>query len=147
MAVIFFFSSQSKGSLPSLSDDALDWAVKKTAHMVEFGILAALTWRAVSAACHPEAGLSPWCGWGTLAVVVVWAASDEYHQSFVSGRGPTIRDVLIDCVGMLLGMVLITFLLAERRRRPAWFRRRPLLDRFLDGFRPLRLAAQNDPPE
>ena len=37
----------------------------------------------------------------------VLAALDEFHQSFVPGRGPSIFDVLIDVIGVGLGMGLV----------------------------------------
>lgn len=38
---------------------------------------------------------------------VAFAASDEYHQSFVDGRGPGVRDVLIDSFGVFWGIILV----------------------------------------
>ncbi|MGN1315003.1 MAG: VanZ family protein [Lachnospiraceae bacterium] len=36
---------------------------------------------------------------------VLFAFFDEYHQSFVAGRGPSLRDVGIDSIGILLGLI------------------------------------------
>jgi VanZ family protein len=36
-----------------------------------------------------------------------YAASDEFHQVFVSGRSPLIVDVLIDTCGALAGILLL----------------------------------------
>ncbi len=41
---------------------------------------------------------------------IFFAALDELHQSFVPGRGPAVRDVLIDAVGVCLGMFLMMLL-------------------------------------
>lgn len=38
---------------------------------------------------------------------VACACLDEYHQSFVAGRGPSQRDVLIDSLGILVGVILV----------------------------------------
>lgn len=38
---------------------------------------------------------------------VAFAASDEFHQSFVEGRGPGVRDVLIDSFGVFWGIILV----------------------------------------
>lgn len=38
---------------------------------------------------------------------VAFACTDEYHQSFVSGRGSTVRDVLIDSFGIFWGIILV----------------------------------------
>ena len=41
-----------------------------------------------------------------LAVCVVYAISDEWHQGFIPGRTPKLMDILIDSSGSLLGTVL-----------------------------------------
>ena len=38
---------------------------------------------------------------------VACACLDEYHQSFVAGRGPSKRDVMIDSIGILAGVILV----------------------------------------
>lgn len=38
----------------------------------------------------------------TILICVCFAASDEYHQSFVAGRGPSVKDVGIDSIGVCL---------------------------------------------
>jgi VanZ family protein len=35
--------------------------------------------------------------------VVIYAFSDEIHQSFVPTREPTLRDIIIDCFGGSIG--------------------------------------------
>lgn len=40
-------------------------------------------------------------------ICVGFAAGDEYHQSFVAGRGPSWRDVGIDSVGVFFGIILV----------------------------------------
>lgn len=38
---------------------------------------------------------------------VAFAAGDEYHQSFIAGRSPSVRDVLIDSFGVFWGIILV----------------------------------------
>lgn len=38
---------------------------------------------------------------------VAFACGDEYHQSLVAGRGPSKRDVIIDSIGILAGVILV----------------------------------------
>ena len=38
---------------------------------------------------------------------VVFAASDEYHQTFVAGRVGDYHDVLIDSIGIVLGVIIV----------------------------------------
>ena len=56
------------------------------------------------------------------AVCLIYAISDEVHQIFVPGRGPGVKDVLIDFCGALTGMgitSLIRFIyLSVKKRKP-----------------------------
>lgn len=38
---------------------------------------------------------------------VLFSAFDEYHQTFVSGRVGTSKDVMIDSIGILIGIILV----------------------------------------
>ena len=94
--VIFALSS-----IPSLGTGLGVWdtILRKGAHLTEYAILALLLVRAVR---H---------GAPALALGVLYAASDELHQSLVRGRHASPVDVAIDAVGLLLGA------LAWRRAR------------------------------
>lgn len=41
------------------------------------------------------------------AFCIAFACGDEYHQSLVEGRGPSKRDVLIDSIGVLAGIIVV----------------------------------------
>lgn len=44
-----------------------------------------------------------------LLICVLYAVSDEVHQYFVDGRGPQVKDVLIDSAGAIIGISLFCF--------------------------------------
>lgn len=117
MAVIFWLSSQPEGSGPPRPYRGLDTTehvLDYMAHAVAFGVLMALAWRAVHAVLSPGAGIGvPLCS--TVFAVMLYAASDEYHQSFVPGRHATVKDWLADAAGMLV--VVAVVLWREQRRR------------------------------
>ena len=54
-------------------------------------------------------------------VCLIYAISDEVHQIFVPGRGPGVKDVLIDFCGALTGMGITSFIrfiyLSVKKRR------------------------------
>jgi VanZ family protein len=87
MGLIYAVSAQP--TLPSAPSALWDVILKKGAHMVEYAILVALLWQALG--CR-RAGTA-WI------VAVVYAASDEFHQTFVPGRNGTPVDVMVDAVG------------------------------------------------
>ena len=100
-AVIFAFSS-----VPDLGTGLGGWdlVLRKLAHTVEYAILGALLLRALGRELP------------ALLVGVAYAASDELHQHFVPGRRGAPLDVLIDAVGVALG-ILAWRALALRRDR------------------------------
>lgn len=47
----------------------------------------------------------------SLIVGILYASSDEYHQSFVPGRGPSIIDVGIDSLGVFTGICIVLIII------------------------------------
>jgi len=90
--------------------------VRKMGHVAEYAILALLIAWACSHARQP--GLRSW-GWfpAALAVVAIYACTDEYHQTFVPGREGALRDVLIDVASGTAALLLLAGWRAVRRRR------------------------------
>jgi len=95
MIVIFFFSS--RPDIPSNQIYILDFIIKKSAHMVEFGILAFLLSKAFK---FKKPDLS-------FSIALFYAFTDEIHQLFVPGRGGMLTDVLIDLLGIIIATKLI----------------------------------------
>ncbi|HFQ88612.1 MAG TPA: hypothetical protein ENK27_00930 [Desulfobulbus sp.] len=117
MAVIFFLSSQPGDSfqLPDVPD------IDKLLHSLVYGTLAATAIFAVPA---DFARRRP----GMAAVLVVlfclvYGISDEFHQSFVPGRTPSVWDLAADVLGASL-VSAAWYLLGRqgRRGRQGWVR-------------------------
>jgi len=69
--------------------DAAHWLLRKTAHVVEYAVLAGLWWRALAARRSP--------GWrGALGLCVLTSALDEIHQSTTLTRTGSVADVILD---------------------------------------------------
>jgi len=149
MALIFFMSSQPKANMPHHPNNLLDWPLKKSAHILEYGILAILVWRATSSstgttAKRSQAKLQFWL---IPLICVLYAATDEYHQAFVNGRSSSVLDVFIDGLGVSIALAGISLILRWRAKRPSQFFVHPWLDHFFDGFLPLRPMAQDNVSE
>jgi len=106
MIVIFWFSSQPSDNLPDFN--WADTIVKKGGHMLGYGVLA----------------LTYWFGFGwdekkrplAWLFAVLYALTDEFHQSFTSGRHPSIWDVMIfDNLGALISLWLAGLYIKQKR--------------------------------
>jgi len=84
--------------------ETLNFLIRKSAHLTEYGILSALTFRAL----RGEQKSWSW-RWAIGAIVFagVIASIDEIHQSFVPSRTGTWHDVLLDTAGATLAQILI----------------------------------------
>jgi VanZ family protein len=103
MALIFGLSAQPQ--LPTLPEPLLDLLLKKAGHFSAYAVLAALLWRALV----PSRRV-----WATAwLLAVVYALSDEWHQSFVPGRHPSLWDVLVDGCGAVTALLIIWFSLKK----------------------------------
>ncbi len=81
--------------------------VRKGGHLSEYAVLAMLLVRAICSSPRAAPAWS-WKAAGlALAVAAAYAASDEFHQSFVSTRTASAGDVMIDTVGAAIGLVLV----------------------------------------
>ena len=79
-----------------ISPEAINLLVRKGAHMAEYAILFLLYRRAL----HESGARRP--GLAALCLCACYAATDEGHQAFVAGRGPSVADVCIDTLGAAL---------------------------------------------
>jgi len=119
--------------------ESLHYLIRKCAHLTEYAVLALLLWRALrnSAALRPrpvaaksdrpgEDGLvapkRSERGWDwtearmAVLIVMLYAATDEFHQMFVPTREAAVHDVLIDTVGGLVGIILL-WMFGQWRKR------------------------------
>lgn len=97
MLAIFIFSSIPAKEMPGFG--YLDLFIKKGSHMLGYAFLAQAYLWAIGKN-RPNARLFAWL------LAVLFAASDEFHQSFVMGRGATVVDVAIDALGAWLGLII-----------------------------------------
>ena len=81
----------------SIARHSVEFFVRKGAHMAEYAVLLVLYRRALRLSGAGYAGIK------ALFLCVLYAATDEFHQHFVEGRGPAAADVVIDAAGAAIG--------------------------------------------
>lgn len=103
MALIFFLSSLPGSHLSDFG--SIDFFVKKTAHITEYAVLYYLLFRTFCSVMVPRKALII-----SAVIAVLYAISDEFHQTFIPLREGRARDVFIDFIG-----ICIVYLYLRRR--------------------------------
>ncbi|MDE6241886.1 MAG: VanZ family protein [Anaeroplasmataceae bacterium] len=139
MGVIFYFSHQNGVSSSRMSNKVTSWVVntfvsnysnlpkdeqtnilkntsyviRKLAHYSEYVVLGLFLFVAVYTFTSNEKIIFP-----VVSVLgILYAISDEFHQYFIGGRAPAVKDVLIDSIGVLTILLLIGSILNLKRIR------------------------------
>lgn len=95
--------------------DTMTHIIRKGAHFTEYLLLAQFSFHLLLALPRPRNELL--CAGGALLFTAFFAMTDEYHQSFVPGRAMTVRDVLIDSLGALTGLLVALIIRRIIRRK------------------------------
>lgn len=124
MAVIFILSSEGHDISSSRSNtfvhalqstgvtwqtDFLTFLVRKSAHITAYCILGILAYNVMR--LHRLS--TQWRIIASSALVVLYAISDEFHQLFVSGRSGEVRDILIDSVAGICGILIAHYIYSK----------------------------------
>lgn len=130
MVAIFIFSSQPGDDSEKTSEFVIyifnllgidlygffgtlaQFIVRKCAHFTAYFILYMLIYNALRNNFSFKKNL-----WLALSMAFLYACSDEFHQSFVPGRGPAFRDVMIDTSGSMLGLAIIYLKSLKRKSK------------------------------
>lgn len=106
-------------SLPEAEREALcsrvGLVIRKGAHFSEYALLGFFLMLHIREVGKRVTVRFPWL-W-SWSVGTLYAASDEIHQGFVAGRGPSVTDVMIDSCGVIAGTLLL--LLIVHHKQPA----------------------------
>lgn len=109
------FAASSRSDLDPLPGNVLD----KIIHFGVYAVLGALTLRALAG------GRLETADWRHVALAALlstlYGASDEWHQAFVPGRTPDLKDVAADALGASAGAAFATAarrFLGPRRSTP-----------------------------
>lgn len=84
----------------------LNGAIRKTAHLGNYFVLGLLVYRALAGGLFRfTLRFACW----TMLVGLLYALTDEYHQSFTRFRTPSLYDSGLDFVGVVAAQVFILF--------------------------------------
>ena len=115
IGIIYWFSDQPNSNETTLElFGSFNYFVRKLAHMSEYAILFLLFYWAIAPRALPqnnheekEVNFNSRGIWIAIALTVLSAAGDEWHQSFVKGRSALFSDVVIDTAGASIAAVIL----------------------------------------
>ena len=98
MGLIFYTSSipEERLIIPEI------WNIDKVIHIVEYGILGVLWFRAISLTWEKSQKVVIIA----FTITFFYGISDEFHQYFVPGRNADVFDAIADAIGAWLGIWL-----------------------------------------
>jgi len=99
MSAIFVLSALPASRIPTFGP--YDVYFKKVGHAIGYGLLSVSYYYALPTRL-PR--FVRW--WMALGLSLGFALSDEFHQSFVTGRTASLRDAAIDVLGAFLALLL-----------------------------------------
>lgn len=85
----------------------LNFLIRKLTHLSIFGLLAVCL--TLSFTKNPY--------YNAWILTTIYAATDEYHQSFMPGRTSSYYDVLLDSCGAIVAILIVRLVRAKRRKR------------------------------
>lgn len=102
------------GSVDPGTFNTVHFLIRKSAHFTEYGILSALwfrAWYGLRSGASRLHALLP-----ALAMTLVVAVADEWHQAFVPSRTSSPRDVALDFCGAVFAQLVIWMVWRNRMR-------------------------------
>lgn len=82
--------------------------IRKIAHITEYLILGFLMFNLLKQYSVTKI-------YYAIGLSILYSCTDEFHQLFISGRSGSIRDVLIDSIGILIGTYLYKLLFIKNK--------------------------------
>lgn len=101
----------------TVPNDKMQFVIRKMAHIFNYGVLSMFAYIAFY-------NMTPLRLKASLFAIIyssVFACIDEFYQTFISGRSGSIKDVMIDSIGIYLAVIglniLITLHLKIKRKK------------------------------
>ena len=102
---IFFVSS-----LPGTLGISQSFSVAKAYHIIVFFLFALFLFTTIKG----KNKLKAWQIVTVLIISIIYSILDEFHQSFVPGRDPALRDVMIDSFGIFLSILIYIYINSKK---------------------------------
>lgn len=95
-----------------LNSSNSQFIVRKSAHVILFCLLSVLCFIVIYE-IKKSVKISTLV---SFSITFIYACIDEIHQLFIPGRGSQIKDVLIDSIGAIIGLIVINLIFMLKNR-------------------------------
>lgn len=85
--------------------------IRKFAHGFEFLVLALILFSTLKSFNIKNRD----CIIYTLFIVLLYAVIDEYRQLYIPGRNSSVRDIVIDFIGGIVGVIILQFIISFKK--------------------------------
>ncbi len=124
MGLIFYLSSRSAFAVSP--KDWLNFLFFKSMHFLEYTLLFILFYRALKNTVNKNDRF--FWGWCSVVLSFLWAVIDEIHQLYIPTRQGSLRDILIDTLGISFGLICLWIILPRVPGKPKnWAKKLGLL--------------------
>lgn len=89
----------------------LEFLIRKGTHFLYFGVIGLAIYAALPKFTYRTMT--------AISLTMLLAIADEFHQSFTSGRTASVQDVILDTVGAITALLLLTGIRIIKQRKSA----------------------------
>ena len=115
---LFIFAASTIQVIKAPAIDLRDFIIKKSFHFVEYFILFLFTFRALKNTTHLSIKKIYFY---SILFIIIYAATDELHQTLVPTREGKLRDVIIDTFGgSFAALILWKYLPKAPKKLKSW---------------------------
>ncbi len=104
MTVIFLMSSRQRVSVSE--EYIVNFFFFKSLHVIEYGFMFYLIFRLINKISTSKNNFE-WRYIIAALLTLIYAASDELHQTFVPTRQGSVRDIFIDLIGVTISWIIL----------------------------------------
>ncbi len=115
MAAIFYVSGRPHSEVSSF--ESWDLPAEKGAHFLAYSFFALLAWWGAMGRKRPFQHNSTRAYLSAFIITLLYAISDEIHQSFVPTRHGKLLDVLIDTLGAVTMLLVLRWWIGKQAKK------------------------------
>ncbi|WP_078394168.1 VanZ family protein [Shouchella patagoniensis] len=112
--ISFTYGGRQIGIAHSNVESFIEFFLRKGAHFFSFMVIGVLSCRLIAYFCRLRIAMM-----SSFFIVFLYAIFDEYRQSLVPDRTPLVEDVILDTIGGIVGIFVISLWVIYKKKKPS----------------------------